>query len=348
MSDLISETPRDWTLQPGEWFDPDPRFRSRYRIRSLGNLMGMGHCAPVVMKTLLDMSDRDELWPVRLAAGFPGGIGDTGGECGGITSPLMMLGLRLGAAKAPDGLPLVIEKGREHVRRFEKQNGTLLCREIRGEKERLLPCIQAIRRSPELYPRVLAADAGDALAGEAREAVRRAQGAFDARGFHCAHSVFRRLEPDLPVTEDLLDATRAYAGGTAYLGLTCGALSAGVMAAGLKLAEIERSPLRVLRMVGLMATHSKHAFDDRINKFNIIMNLGHRLALGFEKEFGGILCREIAGCDFTSSEGVERYLRGSGPEKCERVAAWTAARVRELLAVAAGGIPPGDLLRESL
>ena len=98
-----------------------------------------------------------------------------------------------------------------------------------------------------------------------------------------------------------------------------------------------------------MATHNEHAFDDRINKFNIIMNLGHRLALEFEKEFGGILCREIAGCDFTSSEGVESYLRGSGPAKCERVAAWTAARVQ--------GDPRrrgrrnrlrADLLRESL
>ncbi len=342
----IEETGCGWTLESEEWSDPDPRFRSRYRIRSLRNLMGMGHCAPTVMKTLLDMSSRHEVWPVRLAAGFPGGIGNSGGECGGVTSPLIFLGLRLGAAKAPDGLPLVIEKGREHVRRFEKQNGTLLCREIRGEKERLLPCIQAIRRSPELYPMVLASDSGEALAGDARRAIRLAQSAFDARGFHCAHSVFRDLGPVLQATGDLLNATRGFAGGTAFLGLTCGALSAGVMAAGLKLAEIEWNHPRVLRMVGLMATHNQHAFDDRINKFNIIMNLGNRLALGFEKEFGGILCRGIAGCDFASPVAVERYLGSDGPAKCERVAAWTAARVRKFLAVAADGTPPGDLLRE--
>lgn len=305
------------------------------------NLTGMGHCAPTVMKTLLDMSDRKEIWPVRLAAGFPGGIGDTGGECGGITSPLMMLGLRLGAATASDGLPLVIETGRELARRFEKQNGTPFCREIRGEKGRLWPCIQAIRRSPELYPRALSA--AEALEGEPRQAARRAQAAFDGRGFHCAQSVFRNLGPGLPVSEDLLNATRGFAGGTAFMGLTCGALSAGIMAAGLLLAEIERSRLRVLRMIGLMVAHSSKAFADPVNTFNVIMNLGHRLAFEFEREFGGLQCRVISGCDFASSSAVESYLRGGGLEKCERIAVWTAARIRGILAAAAAGTPPSDL-----
>jgi hypothetical protein len=40
----------------------------------------MGHCAPTVMQTVLDASASEVTWPVRLTAGLPGGIGNTGGE----------------------------------------------------------------------------------------------------------------------------------------------------------------------------------------------------------------------------------------------------------------------------
>lgn len=58
------------------------------RRRSTGNLLRMGHCAPTVMQTLLDGSDTNAPWLVKLTAGLPGGIGNTGGECGGVTAPL--------------------------------------------------------------------------------------------------------------------------------------------------------------------------------------------------------------------------------------------------------------------
>ena len=54
----------------------------------------MGHCAPTVTQTLLDASDAEAPWLVKLTAGLPGGIGNTGGECGGVTAPLILFGLR--------------------------------------------------------------------------------------------------------------------------------------------------------------------------------------------------------------------------------------------------------------
>lgn len=49
------------------------------RRKSLSNLLHMGHCAPTVMRTMLDASDIEATWLVTLTAGLPGGIGDTGG-----------------------------------------------------------------------------------------------------------------------------------------------------------------------------------------------------------------------------------------------------------------------------
>jgi hypothetical protein len=48
------------------------------RRRSMSNLLRMGHCAPTVMQTLLDASDSEAEWLVKLTAGLPGGIGNTG------------------------------------------------------------------------------------------------------------------------------------------------------------------------------------------------------------------------------------------------------------------------------
>ena len=53
---------------------------SAYRGRGLANLLRMGHCAPAVMQTILDISSTGKQWLVRLSGGLPGGIGNTGNE----------------------------------------------------------------------------------------------------------------------------------------------------------------------------------------------------------------------------------------------------------------------------
>src|SRR3990172_10873521 len=71
-----------------------------YRQRAFSNLLRMGHCAPTVMQTLLDVSPTERPtqgeWLVRLSAGMPGGIGNTGHECGAVTSPLALMGVQGG------------------------------------------------------------------------------------------------------------------------------------------------------------------------------------------------------------------------------------------------------------
>ena len=80
----------------------------RLRRRSLENLSCMGHCAPTVMQTLLDAAHIDAPGLVRACGGLPGGIGNTGEECGGVTAPLMLLGLRHAHDPLERGLPVVV------------------------------------------------------------------------------------------------------------------------------------------------------------------------------------------------------------------------------------------------
>ena len=68
----------------------------------------MGHCAPAVMKTLRDPGNTKKEWHVGMTTGLPGGTGNTGFECSGITSPLIQLGLEHGLSAKNDGLPKVI------------------------------------------------------------------------------------------------------------------------------------------------------------------------------------------------------------------------------------------------
>ena len=115
-----------------------------------------------------------------------------------------------------------------------------------------------------------------------------------------------------------------------FAGMTCSALTAGVMALGLRIGEIEGSWWRVLRMVFLILTGGP-AFDDSVNKFNRSMNRGGELAAWFAGQFGSTQCREITGADFSSTAEVEAYLQGSGITKCQLIAQMVADHVQLML-----------------
>jgi len=309
------------------------RKKMAFRSRSLRNLFKMGHCAPAVMKTILDICGSEDEWPVKAAAGLPGGIGDTGFECGGITSPLLFLGLRHGLRDPQKGLPLVFFKGHDYFQKFVDRNGTPLCSEIRGDNFRLTHCIKAVCTSPEITASASSSDDAGAIAGEKLDAYALLYSHMEARGFHCFHQVLQNLAPIIPISQELLDATSGYLGGTLFKGMTCSAYTAGVVALGLKMAEIEDSLPRVVRMIVLMKT-GRDAFADHLNKFNKIMNLGNGLAEWFTAEFGDTQCRAITKCDFSSLEAVKRYIETDALTRCRDIAKRVADKVLSLSSAA--------------
>ncbi len=302
-----------------------------YRQKSAANLLKMGHCAPTVMQSLVDISAPDKQWLVRCSAGMPGGIGNTGVECGGLTSSLALLGVRHSLHEVDQGLPVIFDKGHALCRHFRACHKTMLCKEIRGNDRFPSHCIRTILLSPELFPEVERNDSRDAIPEDVRGCYQTLYAHLARHDFHCARAVLGQLPCAGPAHEELMDAASAFIGGTLFMGLTCSAFTAGVMALGLVDGEIENNPLRVLRML-VIATAGGNWTADSINKFNPRMNRGNRLAEWFVREFGSTQCRAITECDFSSRSGVRQYVDGDCVAGCKMIAGRVASRVREMLA----------------
>ena len=201
--------------RPAPSFDCDAETARRFRNRGLANLLRMGHCAPSIMQAMLDVFEIDAQWLVMLMAGMPGGIGNTGGECGGVTAPLVVLGLRHGEEPMVQGLPVVVYKGHHHLRRFAECQGTTACRGILGNARLPLRCVGVIMQAPILCAESCSADCTSAISAAQQEAFRRLYDYWCENEFHCAHAVFHHLQDAIPVSEGLLNGSSGFMGGTA-------------------------------------------------------------------------------------------------------------------------------------
>ena len=302
----------------------------KYYPIALSNLLRKGHCAPTVMQSILDISSTEKEWLVKLSAGMPGGIGNTGFECGAVTSPLVLLGTQFGLRHIDRGLPVIFDKGHALCQDFFACQHTLQCREIRGNDRFPRHCIPPVLRSPGFF---MAAQNGyhrDPIPADTRTCYSTLYSHMLENKFHCAQAVLTQLGYNPQDNQELLDAASAFIGGTLFMGRTCSAFTAGVMAIGLKTGEIENNPLRVIRLLAIM-TVGGYAFDEKINKFNRSMNRGYKLSKWFAKEFGSTQCQEITRCDFSNPNGISSYIEGGCITRCKLIAEKVATKVQMMI-----------------
>jgi Putative redox-active protein (C_GCAxxG_C_C) len=299
----------------------------KYYPLATGNLFRMGHCAPTVMQTLLDISSTDKEWMVRLSAGMPGGIGNTGNECGGVTSPLVMLGTQFGLRNMVEGLPEIFDRGHALCQNFVTCHHTMQCKLIRGNDHFPRHCIPPVLRSPGMFMQAQNGYHGEPIPAAVRTNYARLFDHLAENNFHCAKAVLLHLGYNPEKDKELFEAASAFMGGTLLMGRTCSAFTAGVMAIGLRIGEIENSPVRVIRLLATM-TVDGNAFDDSLNKFNHSMNLGYKLSRWFSKEFGSTQCQAITGCDFSDLAGVNTFIEGGTISRCKQIAEKVATKVQ--------------------
>jgi hypothetical protein len=330
MQETETKERRELQMENTKQSGQDLRSKWKYWKQSAANLFRMGHCAPTVMKTLLDISGTQKEWLIKLSAGMPGGIGNTGFECGAVTSPLALMGLRYGLREIDGGLPVIFERGHALCRHFVACHKTLKCKQIRGNDRFPKHCIRPVCLSPQLFLVSTAHNGHAAIPPEAREAYYRIYSHWAREKFHCAKAVFDHLQYTTPEHQELFNAVSAFMGGTLCMGMTCSAFAAGVMAVGLRTGEIENNPPRVIRMLFRM-TFGGNAFDENINKFNRPMNAGYRMSKWFKQEFGSTQCGAITGCDFSTQAGVSRYIESDCVTRCREIARKVAEKVEETL-----------------
>jgi C_GCAxxG_C_C family probable redox protein len=142
------------------------------------------------------------------------------------------------------------------------------------------------------------------------------------REYHCcSQATLLALQEALGLKDELaLKAASSMCGGVALSGNTCGALSAGVMAMGMKQGR-----------------------GDLKEGFASVMKAmvpANKLVKWFEAEYGTTVCHDISGMEINEemlnllAEQPEAALSGLDPEmveKCSRICGRTAEKVLEIL-----------------
>ena len=92
------------------------------------------NCAQIVRCSYAEELGIDEETLFRISEGFGAGMGGMMQTCGAVTAMFMALGLAnsSGDLQACDTKPQTMKKVRELAAEFEKKNGSIVCRELKG------------------------------------------------------------------------------------------------------------------------------------------------------------------------------------------------------------------------
>jgi hypothetical protein len=297
------------------------------KLRSLNNALRMGHCAPCVMQTLLEMHDVEHTPMVLYAGALAGGIAGSETECGCLTAPLMFMGYQQKELNSTADKLELIRKSQGYVKEFSAYYDSEICSRIR--RDGLVSCIKTMCTFHKPLDRAISGP--ECMPAEAKESYSRLMAAFTAQEFHCAHTVLDKLQDKLAITRALLDSSWIFIGGLAFLNWTCGALAAGAMALGALTAKLEDSYPRVAKMNWLLMNGDARAMNEEINNFNRSILLSEELGSWFRNEFGFLACHDIWGYDFSKLNDSERYLSGYCMNHCKLMAHKVAQKVRTLV-----------------
>jgi len=95
------------------------------------------NCAQAVVLAYRDKMGLDEQTAARLSSSFGGGLGRLREVCGAVSGACMVLGAVSGYTEATDqeGKKAHYARIQEFARRFKEENGSIICRELLGEKK---------------------------------------------------------------------------------------------------------------------------------------------------------------------------------------------------------------------
>lgn len=105
------------------------------RVAEIKDKHTRGHnCAQIVLCSYAEELGIDEETLFRISEGFGAGMGGMMQTCGAVTAMFMALGLAnsSGNLQACDTKPQTMKKVRELAAEFEKKNGSIVCRELKG------------------------------------------------------------------------------------------------------------------------------------------------------------------------------------------------------------------------
>jgi C_GCAxxG_C_C family probable redox protein len=87
------------------------------------------NCSQSVLRAFAEQIGLDASQALKLGSILGAGIARRGEVCGAVTGALMALGLAQGS-DTPEGKDASYQLGQDFLMRFEKEHGTILCREL--------------------------------------------------------------------------------------------------------------------------------------------------------------------------------------------------------------------------
>lgn len=297
------------------------------RGRIFLNYNSMGHCAPAVMQTLLEINDIHDLAPVRVSGAMAGGTGGKDMECGALTGALMFLGYQNGIPADNTKKLLIIREAQAYYNNFNLHNGSTICNIIRNRNED--GCRKAVYGFYKAFKSGIKNPV--ILNKENEESYTLLLNAFEDNEFHCSHNILNKLNTHISINQELYSVSWPFLGGIALLNRTCGALAAGVMVLSSSKASIESSFRKVAVMNKMLKENDSRAMNNEINAFNPAIIAGTELGMWFRKEFGSTTCRDIWGYDFSKSKDVRNYLSGNCMKLCTRMTDKVAEKVLSMI-----------------
>ncbi len=297
------------------------------KIKTINNVLRMGHCAPSIMQTLLDIHNIPNRNMVLYSGAMAGGIAGANTECGALTAPLMFHGFHNNDNVVTADKLNNLSQAQSYINAFNAYNGSTVCSRIRNKS--LHECRKAMYNFYELYARAISHPVH--LSDEAIRSYSLLLDSFNANKFHCTHNVLNSINVKIPVTKEMLDSSWLFIGGMAMLNRTCGALTAGVIALSSVLAKIEDDYSRVAKMNRLLRQKDNIAMNDEINNFNRAINYSDELGEWFRNEFGSKSCYDIWGCDFSKINGAEKYIKGQCHLQCSYIAEKVGQKVISMI-----------------
>ena len=295
------------------------------KIRTINNVLRMGHCAPTVMQTLLGINGIQNLDMVKHAAGLAGGIAGTEMECGVLTAPLIYMGYSNSSLNGINEKLKIISQAQSYLKEFNTFYGTTICSNIQQRES----CKHVILNFYKPYSQAIKSPVP--LSDEAEEAYTLLLETFDEKKFHCACNVLENLSSSFNVTQELYDSSWLFIGGIALLNRTCGALAAGAIALSSATAGIENSYSRVARLHRLLKNNDNTAMDEEMNNFNRSINLCDELGSWFRNTYGSTTCHQLCRLNFANINDVKSFISGSCMGYCRNLASAVAKKVSDMI-----------------
>ncbi len=322
---------------------------SQIKRKAQGNLLYALNCAQATLLTLGSTSERSDPVLMRAATNFEGGCVGCGSTCGVVSGGVLGMGALLASLPGQDPEQLesdIYEASIAYRKWFEDLYGTTLCQERVGVDfgtlggllsylfpgDKMLRCLKHIgealvfmndevRRSAEKRNLPLRFDQG--VPGGPKEP-------------HCAYTVFKALAARSGRQENSVGwACTGLGGGVALSGAVCGGLLGAILGLGLEYG-IDPESMGYGGIVKEFVVGHRNLVKHETLAEGPVEALpkeafarSRYLADRFEKAFGSLNCKEIAGREFASPDELNTFLPES--KVCGEIFTWCEQEAAKLM-----------------